>query len=113
MLNDTVCIVCGAGHGLGEETAVALAEQGATVVVNDLGVDVSGEGSDSDPAEETVERIKDAGGDAVAHFGDVTDFDYAERLVAETHGQFGRVDSVANFAGVLRDRMSFNMSEED
>jgi NAD(P)-dependent dehydrogenase (short-subunit alcohol dehydrogenase family) len=113
MLEDTVCIVCGAGHGLGEETAVTMGEAGATVVVNDLGVDVSGEGSDSDPAAETVARIETAGGDAVAHFGDVTDFAYTERLVAETYEQFGRVDSVANFAGVLRDRMSFNMSEDD
>ena len=113
MLDDTVCIVCGAGHGLGEETAVAMAEQGATVVVNDLGVDVSGEGSDAEPAEETVERIEDAGGEAVAHFGDVTDFEYTERLVRETHEQFGAVHSVTNFAGVLRDRMLFNMSEAE
>jgi len=113
MLDDTVCIVCGAGHGLGEETAVAMAERGATVVVNDLGVDVSGEGSDAEPAEETVERIEDAGGEAVAHFGDVTDFEYTERLVRETHERFGAVHSVTNFAGVLRDRMLFNMSEEE
>jgi NAD(P)-dependent dehydrogenase (short-subunit alcohol dehydrogenase family) len=89
MLENTVCIVCGAGHGLGEETAVAMADQGATVVVNDLGVDVSGEGSDSGPAEETVERIEEADGEAVAHFGDVTDFEYTKRLIAETHEQFG------------------------
>jgi NAD(P)-dependent dehydrogenase (short-subunit alcohol dehydrogenase family) len=113
MLEDTVCIVCGAGHGLGEETAVAMADHGATVVVNDLGVDVSGEGSDSEPAEATVERIEAAGGDAVAHFGDVTDLEYTESLVAETYEEFGRVDTVANFAGVLRDRMLFNMSEEE
>ncbi|MDY7081375.1 MAG: hypothetical protein SXQ77_02960, partial [Halobacteria archaeon] len=68
MLEDRVCIVCGAGHGLGEETAVKMAEYGATVVVNDLGVDVTGEGSDEEPADETVARIEDAGGEAVAHF---------------------------------------------
>jgi NAD(P)-dependent dehydrogenase (short-subunit alcohol dehydrogenase family) len=67
MLEDTVQVVCGAGHGLGEETAVAMAEHGATVVVNDLGVDVDGEGSDADPAEATVERIEAAGGEATAH----------------------------------------------
>jgi hypothetical protein len=66
-----------------------MADQGATVVVNDLGVDVSGEGSDSGPAEETVERIEEADGEAVAHFGDVTDFEYTKRLIAETHEQFG------------------------
>lgn len=113
MLDDRVCIVCGGGRGLGEETAVAMAGHGATVVVNDLGVDLSGEGSDDEPAEETVARIEQAGGEAVAHFGDVTDVEYAERLVAETVDDYGRVDSVANFAGVLRDRMLFNMSEED
>lgn len=113
MLDDAVCIVCGAGHGLGEETAVAMAERGATVVVNDLGVDVSGEGSDEQPAEETVARIEDAGGEATAHFGDVTDLDYTERLVAETVDEFGAVHCVANFAGVLRDSMLFNMDEAD
>lgn len=113
MLEDRVCIVTGAGHGLGEETAVAMADHGATVVVNDLGVDVSGEGSDAEPAEETVARIEEAGGEAMAHFGDVTDLDYAESLIADTVDEYGRADSVANFAGVLRDSMVFNMSEDD
>ncbi len=113
MLEETVCIVCGAGHGIGEEAAVAMAEHGATVVVNDLGVDVTGGDPDEDPAQETVDRIEAAGGEAVAHFGDVTDVDYTEELIAETVDRFGAVHSVANFAGVLRDRMVFNMSEAD
>jgi NAD(P)-dependent dehydrogenase (short-subunit alcohol dehydrogenase family) len=111
MLDDTVCIVCGAGHGLGEETAVAMAEQGAHVVVNDLGVAVDGTGEDAEPAEETVERIRANGGEATAHFGDVTDLEYTERLVEETVAEYGAVHTVANFAGVLRDSMLFNMSE--
>ena len=113
MLEDTVCIVCGAGHGLGEETAVAMADHGASVVVNDLGVDVSGEGSDADPAEETVERIEANGGEATAHFGDVTDLDYTEQLVQDTVEEYGAVHSVVNFAGILRDSMLFNMEEDE
>ncbi|MCY4730312.1 SDR family oxidoreductase [Natronomonas gomsonensis] len=112
MLEDTVCIVCGGGHGLGEETAVAMAEEGASVVVNDLGVDVSGEGSDEQPAEETVERIEAAGGEATAHFGDVTDLDYTEGLIEDTVAEYGAVHGIVNFAGVLRDGMLFKMSEE-
>lgn len=112
MLEDTACIVCGGGHGLGEETAVAMAEEGASVVVNDLGVDVSGEGSDEAPARETVERIEAAGGEATAHFGDVTDLDYTERLIEDTVSEYGAVHGIVNFAGVLRDGMLFKMSEE-
>ncbi|WP_254824482.1 SDR family NAD(P)-dependent oxidoreductase [Haloglomus halophilum] len=113
MLEDTVQIVCGAGGGLGEETAVAMAEHGATVVVNDLGVDVDGEGSDAEPAQATVDRIEDAGGEAMAHFGDVTDLDYTERLVADTVEEYGAVHGVINYAGILRDSMVFNMAEDE
>jgi NAD(P)-dependent dehydrogenase (short-subunit alcohol dehydrogenase family) len=113
MLDDTVQIVCGAGGGLGEETAVAMAEHGATVVVNDLGVDVDGEGSDAEPAQETVERIEDAGGEAMAHFGDVTDLEYTEQLVADTVEEYGAVHGVINYAGILRDSMVFNMDEDE
>ena len=113
MLEDTVCIVCGAGHGLGEETAVAMADHGASVVVNDLGVDVSGEGSDAEPAEETVARIEANGGEAMAHFGDVTDLGYTERLVADAVDEYGAVHTVVNFAGILRDSMVFNMDESE
>ncbi|WP_254840337.1 SDR family NAD(P)-dependent oxidoreductase [Natronomonas marina] len=111
MLEDRVCIVCGGGGGIGEETAVALADTGATVVVNDLGVDVSGEGEDESAARQTVERIEREGGEAMAHFGDVTDLDYTERLVEETVAEYGAVHAVANFAGVLRDGMLFKMDE--
>lgn len=114
MLEDRVCIVCGGGGGLGEETAVAMADHGASVVVNDLGVDVSGEGSDAQPAQATVDRIDaETDGDATAHFGDVTDLDYTERLVADAVDEFGSVHSVVDFAGILRDSMLFNMDEDD
>ena len=111
MLEDGVCVVCGGGNGIGEETAVAMAEAGATVVVNDLGVDVSGEGADEQPAQETVERIEAAGGEATAHFGDVTDLAYTDQLLEETVEEYGAVHAVANFAGVLRDSMLFEMDE--
>ena len=113
MLENTVCLVCGGGNGIGEETAVAMADHGATVVVNDLGVDVTGGGADEEPARETVERIEAAGGEAMAHFGDVTDVDYTRKLVADTVDEYGAVHSVVNYAGVLRDRMLFNMSEDE
>lgn len=113
MLEETVCIVCGAGHGIGEEVAVAMADHGATVVVNDLGVDVTGGEPDEEPARETVARIEAAGGEAIPHFGDVTDVDYTAELIAETADRYGAVHSIANFAGVLRDRMIFNMPESD
>jgi NAD(P)-dependent dehydrogenase (short-subunit alcohol dehydrogenase family) len=113
MLENTVQVVCGGGGGLGEETAVAMAEAGATVVVNDLGVDVTGEGSDDQPAQETVDRIEEVGGEATAHYGDVTDLDYAEQLIEDTVAEYGAVHGIANFAGILRDSMLFNMSEED
>jgi NAD(P)-dependent dehydrogenase (short-subunit alcohol dehydrogenase family) len=113
MLDDTVQIVCGGGGGLGEETAVAMAEHGATVVVNDLGVDVDGEGSDAEPAQETVDRIEAAGGEAMAHYGDVTDMEYTEALVADTVETYGAVHGVINFAGILRDSMVFNMDEAE
>ncbi|MDZ7730317.1 MAG: SDR family NAD(P)-dependent oxidoreductase [Natrialbaceae archaeon] len=113
MLEDTVQIVCGAGHGLGEETAVAMADNGATVVVNDLGVTVDGEGETAEPAQATVDRIEAAGGTAMAHFGDVTDLDYTESLVADTVEEYGAVHGLINFAGILRDSMVFNMSEAE
>lgn len=113
MLEDTVCIVCGGGHGIGEETAVDMAAHGATVVVNDLGVDVTGGGTDEDPANSTVDRIEDNGGDAMAHFGDVTDVEYTAQLIEDTVDTYGAVHSITNFAGILRDRMIFNMTEEE
>ena len=113
LLDGTVQIVCGAGGGLGEETAVAMARHGATVVVNDLGVAVDGTGQDTEPAAATVERIESTGGEATTHCGDVTDLDYTETLISETVARFGAVHGITNFAGILRDSMIFNMSEAD
>lgn len=110
MLSEKVVIVAGAGHGLGEAAAIELGEQGATVVVNDLGSDVTGDGASEEPAEETAAAVEAAGGTARAHFGDVADLTYTERLIDETHETYGRVDGVVNFAGILRDAISYRMS---
>lgn len=113
MLDETVCIVTGAGRGLGRETAKLMAAEGASVVVNDLGADLSGEGQDKQPAQETVDAIRDEGGEAMVHYGDITDLDYTDELIADTVSEYGAVHSITNFAGILQDRMIFNMSEEE
>ncbi|AQL41607.1 short-chain dehydrogenase [Halorientalis sp. IM1011] len=112
-LDGTVCIVTGGGRGLGEATAKHLASEGATVVVNDLGTSLGGEGESSEPADETVAAIRDAGGTAMAHFGDVTDLDYTEELIADAVAEYGHVDAAVNFAGVLRDAYLTEMTGED
>lgn len=113
MLSEKVVIVAGAGHGLGEAAAVEMGEQGATVVVNDLGATVHGEGESEEPADETAAAVEDAGGTAMSHFGDVADLEYTEQLIADTYEEFGRVDGVVNFAGILRDSISYRMSGDE
>jgi NAD(P)-dependent dehydrogenase (short-subunit alcohol dehydrogenase family) len=113
MLDDAVCIVAGAGRGIGEETAKLMAAEGASVVVNDLGADLSGEGEDIQPAQAVVDDIVDAGGEAMIHYGDITDLNYTEELIDDTVEEYGAVHSITNFAGILRDRMIFNMSEDE
>lgn len=112
-LEDAVCIVGGGGNGLGEATARRLADRGATVVVNDLGTSVHGEGADPAVARAVAEDVRDAGGAAMAHAGDLTDFEYADDLVADTVSEYGRVDAVLNFAGILRDDLSYKLDEDD
>lgn len=112
-LSGRVCIVTGGGRGIGAEAARALAEQGATVVVNDLGNSMQEEGESAVPARDVVESIEDDGGQATTHLGDVSDLDYVESLVEDTLEEHGRLDSVANFAGVLRDGYLTNLSEAD
>lgn len=102
MLSDTVLVLTGAGRGIGRAVAVELADAGASVIVNDLGTTLQGEGESEDPAAQTVETIEAAGGEATAHVGDVTDGDYTESLVADAVDEYGRVDGVANFAGITR-----------
>ncbi|NUK38923.1 3-oxoacyl-ACP reductase [Streptomyces lunaelactis] len=108
-------IVTGAGRGLGRAEALELARLGASVVVNDYGRpgrDGSGDAS-ATPAEEVAAEIRAAGGSAVAHQGDVSDFGQARDLVGLAVSTYGKLDILVNNAGILRDRMVFSMSEEE
>ena len=106
-------VVTGAGRGIGRAIAELLAAEGAAVVVNDLGVSVDGSGASSSAADEVVAAIKARGGTAVANYDSVSDFAAAERIVGTAVREFGGIDVLVNNAGILRDRMVFNMSEEE
>jgi 3-oxoacyl-[acyl-carrier protein] reductase len=112
-LKGKVAIVTGAGRGIGRGEALALAAEGAAVVVNDLGGSAAGEGADPGPAQQVVDEIKAAGGKAVANGDNVADFEGAGRIVKQALDEFGRLDILVNNAGILRDRMVFNMTEEE
>jgi len=112
-LKDKVAVVTGAGRGIGSGIARLMASEGAAVVVNDLGGNVDGRGHDNAASEETVAAITAAGGRAVANFDSVADFRAAERIIDAAVKTFGRIDILVNNAGILRDRMIFNMSEEE
>jgi NAD(P)-dependent dehydrogenase (short-subunit alcohol dehydrogenase family) len=106
-------VVTGAGRGIGRAIAELLAAEGAAVVVNDLGGAVDGSGTSASVAEEVADGIRRRGGRAIANHDSVADFKAAERIVATAVEQFGGLDILVNNAGILRDRMLFNMSEEE
>ena len=108
-----VVIVTGAGRGLGRAHALEFARQGAKVVVNDIGAELDGSGSSSGPAGEVVDLIRASGGEALANGDDISDFAGAKHLIDAAIEQWGTLDAVVNNAGILRDRMIFNMSVED
>jgi NAD(P)-dependent dehydrogenase (short-subunit alcohol dehydrogenase family) len=112
-LDGRVAIVTGAGRGIGRSVARLLASEGASVVVNDLGVSVDGSGQDTGPAHDVVAEIAEDGGKAIANGADVSDHAAAENLVKTAIEQFGRLDVLVNVAGILRDRMVFNMTEQE
>ena len=112
-LEGKVAIITGAGRGIGRGEALALASEGAKVVVNDLGGAVDGSGASGSPAEEVVAEIKKRGGDAVANYDSVATEQGGQNIIKTAVDTFGRVDILVNNAGILRDRMLFNMTEED
>jgi NAD(P)-dependent dehydrogenase (short-subunit alcohol dehydrogenase family) len=113
MCEGRVCIVTGAGRGIGREYALLLAHHGAKVVVNDFGGARDGTGGDAGPAQDVVNEIIAAGGEAVAHVGDVSSLADAAAMVQLAIDTFGGLDVLVNNAGILRDRMLFSMSEEE
>jgi NAD(P)-dependent dehydrogenase (short-subunit alcohol dehydrogenase family) len=113
LLDGKVAIVTGAGNGVGRGEAIELADHGANVVVNDLGVSVTGEGADKRVADEVVDVIKGRGGEAIANYDDVADFSGAKNIIDVAVETYGKLDVLVNNAGILRDRMIFTMDEDD
>jgi NAD(P)-dependent dehydrogenase (short-subunit alcohol dehydrogenase family) len=108
-----VVVVTGAGGGIGRSHALLFAKEGAKLVVNDIGVARDGTGVDAGPAQQVVNEIKAAGGEAVAHTDDISTWDGAKSLIQLAIDTFGTIDVVVNNAGILRDRMMVNMSEAE
>ncbi len=113
ILDGKVAVITGAGRGIGRGEALLFAAEGARVVVNDLGGEWDGKGADPRAASEVAEEILGGGGDAVPHFEDISDPPGAGSLIQLALDTWGRLDVVVNNAGILRDRMIFNMSVEE
>ncbi|KTT14447.1 SDR family NAD(P)-dependent oxidoreductase [Pseudacidovorax intermedius] len=113
MMQDKVVVVTGAGGGIGRDMALALAAEGARVVVNDIGTSTTGEGTDAGPAQRVVDEIRAAGGQAAASTDSVSEAASAGRIVQCALDHFGRLDGVVNNAGILRDRFFHKMSVDE
>jgi NAD(P)-dependent dehydrogenase (short-subunit alcohol dehydrogenase family) len=113
MLDGKVAIITGAGRGLGREEALAMAKEGCNLLINDLGASFDGTGKESKIADEVVAEVKKLGVKAVANYDSVTDFNKAKGMIDQAISEFGKLDILVNNAGILRDRMLFNMSEEE
>jgi NAD(P)-dependent dehydrogenase (short-subunit alcohol dehydrogenase family) len=113
LMESQVAVVTGAGGGIGRDIALALAREGAKVVVNDVGASIAGEGANAGPAQQVVDEIKALGGQAVANTDSVADAAAAARIVGTALEAFGRLDAVVNNAGILRDRFFHKMSVDE
>lgn len=113
MLDGKVAVVTGSGRGLGRSHALLMAQEGAKIVVNDIGSEWDGTGKATGPADDVVKEIKQAGGEAVANFESVMDFQAAKKIIDCAIDSFGKLDVLVNNAGFLRDKMTFNMSEDE
>ena len=113
ILDGRVAVVTGSGRGIGREFALSMAREGAHIVINDVGVSLDGQGTDEDPAAQTVTDIKALGVGAVASYESVTDYDAAGRLIQTAIDEFGKIDILVNNAGIVRDRSLLKMTPED
>ncbi len=113
LLEGRVAIVTGSGRGIGREFALCMAREGANVVINDVGVSLSGQGTEEDPAAQVCKEIEAIGTKAVPNYDSVADFEGAQRIVQTAIDSFGKVDILVNNAGIVRDSTLVKMSEED
>ncbi len=113
LLEGKVVAMTGAGRGIGRECALLAASEGARIIVNDPGVNPDGSGQDNGPAAQVAEEIKKAGGEAVANFADVSSMDGGESVIRTALDTWGRLDGLINLAAILRDRMVFNLTEQE
>ena len=113
ILDGRVAVVTGSGRGIGREFALSMAREGASVVINDVGVSLDGQGTEDDPAAQTCKDIAALGARAVPNYDSVSDFDGASRIIETAISEFGKIDILVNNAGIVRDRSLVKMSEED
>ena len=113
ILDGRVAVVTGSGRGIGREFALSMAREGASLVINDVGVSLDGQGTEDDPAAQTCKDIEALGAKAVPNYDSVSDFEGAQRIIETAVNEFGKIDILVNNAGIVRDRSLVKMSEED